>query len=286
PRSMTPPLPSRIRALTIARSCAAISTGAAASVKSVTPISPITVFMEPPEGGTIADENGAFGSPRGRDAIGNEVAPAADLGHVLGGADEGDEVQHRVHGASQESLAAHRPADGHERDEAADPRHRSVQPPCHPALSVLTELVSKTHAQARATSVPPSIERHRGLPRVCRSRGDSRRDRPGSSDPALRHCDSAPHADTSRDHRVGTARGHHRGISFAPWLSVRATSAARDATRTRVGRPDDIRLQQNYREMPTSSPHVAGGGTPWPRPLLQNDPRIRQLIRPLFGPFK
>src|SRR5215203_4062040 len=153
PRSMTPPLPSGIRALTMARSCAPASAGTVS--RNVRAMSAITVFMER---NYIRRKRCVRLSRTSGRAIRDEVASAGDLRHVFGRAHERNEVEHRIDGSAQDSLAAHRPAYGHERDDAANPRGGSIQSACHPPLSILTELVSHTHAHVRATSVPPSIE--------------------------------------------------------------------------------------------------------------------------------
>src|SRR5690348_4614659 len=88
--------------------------------------------------------------------IREEVAAAHHFRHVLRAPDKRDEVEGRVHRAAKHALTAERAADGGDRYEAADPRHRSIQPAGDPPAGILLERSGYRHASVTANRVPYS----------------------------------------------------------------------------------------------------------------------------------
>jgi len=77
--------------------------------------------------------------------VADEVAAASYFDEILRTADKWNHVECGVHRTAQESLAANRAAERHQRDDPANPRHRSNEAPRHPAGGVLSQLFANGH---------------------------------------------------------------------------------------------------------------------------------------------
>jgi hypothetical protein len=85
--------------------------------------------------------------PASHSTIRDEITSPCRLGEILRAADERDEVERGIQRASNETLAPDGSTDQGERHEAANPRHRPVEPPGHSSPGVLTELCANGHAR-------------------------------------------------------------------------------------------------------------------------------------------
>src|SRR4030095_11898673 len=82
--------------------------------------------------------------------IRDKVPAAAHLGQVLHATDKRDEIERRINRASDQSLATNGLAERDDREHAAYPRHRTVEPPRDSATGISAQLFSNTHAMSKS----------------------------------------------------------------------------------------------------------------------------------------
>jgi len=98
-------------------------------------------------------------SPYRTRLVADEIAAPDGFSEVLRAAHERHEIERRIERPAEPALLSYGAADRHDRHDAANPRHRTIEAARQPAAGVLGHLSGNRHVEIAARVVPRLEER-------------------------------------------------------------------------------------------------------------------------------